>query len=97
MCLYSFFTVYSIDCVLKTGIVCQNLSLVLLRQMFDEGKNVVTITLNDSRADKTGAMKRPQSIYSFDRYNGWTTLRPWAENTSCGSLNGVSEGVLYPQ
>jgi len=65
--------------------------------MFDEGENVLTITLNDSQADKTEAMKRRQRIYSFDIYNGWTNFRQWTENTSCSSLNGVSEGVLYPK
>lgn len=71
--------------------------LGLMDRMFDEGENVITITLNDSQADKTEAMKRRQRIYSFDIYNGLTNFRQWTEKTSCSSLNGVSEGILYPK
>jgi len=65
--------------------------------MFDEGENVITIALNEGQANETEAMTRRRRIYSFDSYNGWTTLRQWADKTSCSSLNGVSEGVLYPK
>jgi len=65
--------------------------------MFDEGENVITITANGNQADETEAMDRRRRSYSFDTYNGRTSLRQWTENTSCSSVNGVSEGALYPK
>jgi hypothetical protein len=65
--------------------------------MFDEGENVITLALNGGQADETEAMKGRRRIYSIDSYNGRTALRQWTENTSCSSLHGVSEGVLYPK
>jgi hypothetical protein len=71
--------------------------MVLVLQMFDEGENVITLTLNGNQADETETIKRLRRIYSIDSYNGWTDLRQWTEKTSCSSLNGVSEGALYPK
>jgi hypothetical protein len=66
-------------------------------QIFDEGENVITVALHGDQADETEAMTRRRRIYSIDNYNGWTALRQWTEKTSCSSLKGVSEGVLYPK
>jgi hypothetical protein len=65
--------------------------------MFDEGENVVTVALSDDQGDETQEMERRRRIYSIDSYNGWTSLRQWTDGTSCSSLKGVSEGVLYPK
>ncbi|PNF20583.1 hypothetical protein B7P43_G04867 [Cryptotermes secundus] len=71
--------------------------LGLMDRMFDEGENVVTVALNSAQADETEVMERRRRVYSFDSYNGWTTLRQWTGGTHCSSLKGVSEGVLYPK
>jgi hypothetical protein len=71
--------------------------LVLLLQLFDEGENVITIALNGGQADETETTKRRRRIYNIDSYNGGTALRQWTENTSCSSLDGVTEGALYPK
>jgi hypothetical protein len=69
---------------------------MLSLQMFDEGENVVTVALDGAEAEEKGAGRR-RRIYSIDSYNGWTSLRQWTGETSCSSLKGVSEGVLYPK
>ncbi|GFG34116.1 hypothetical protein Cfor_05572 [Coptotermes formosanus] len=71
--------------------------LGLMDRMFDEGENVITVALNGGQAAETEAMERRRRIYSIDSYNGWTALRQWTGETSCSSLKGVSEGVLYPK
>jgi hypothetical protein len=65
--------------------------------MFDEGENVVTANLNGAQPDEAEVMERRRRMYSFDSYNGRTTLPQWAEGTGCSSLKGVSDGVLYPR
>jgi hypothetical protein len=65
--------------------------------MFDEGENVITVALNGGQADVSEVTERRRRIYSIDSYNGWTALQQWPEETSCSSLKGVSEGVLYPK
>jgi hypothetical protein len=66
--------------------------------MFDEGENVVTVALNGAEeTEEKEATGRRRRMYSIDSYNGYTTLRQWTGETSCSSLRGVSEGVLYPK
>jgi hypothetical protein len=65
--------------------------------MFDEGENLVTVSLNGAQADEKEVTGRRRRKYSIDSYNGWTTLSQWTGETSCSSLKGVSEGVLYPK
>ncbi|XP_021917896.1 scavenger receptor class B member 1-like [Zootermopsis nevadensis] len=71
--------------------------LGLMDRMFDEGENVVTAALSGAQDDETEVTERRRSVYSFDSYNGLTTLRQWTGGTGCSSLKGVREGVLYPR
>ncbi|KAJ9599079.1 hypothetical protein L9F63_010439, partial [Diploptera punctata] len=69
--------------------------LGLMDRMFDEGTNVVTMTLNKS-LDSVDELGRTRRIYSFDNWNGKNTLKDW-NGAACNSLNGVGEGILYPR
>ncbi|KAJ4444620.1 hypothetical protein ANN_06416, partial [Periplaneta americana] len=71
--------------------------LGLMDRMFDEGENLVTMRLDNSAVNKSDASTRQHKIYSIDSFNGKPSLRQWEDGTSCSSLQGVSEGVLYPR
>ncbi|XP_018315153.1 scavenger receptor class B member 1 [Mycetomoellerius zeteki] len=75
----------------------------LLDRMYDEGENIVTVTLQ-----KNADMAEEKGRYlSIDMYNGSPGMAQWGyvetegnetreENTVCNMLQGATEGIVFP-
>ncbi|EFN79581.1 scavenger receptor class B member 1 [Harpegnathos saltator] len=75
----------------------------LLDRMYDEGENMVTLQLR-----KNDDMRNEKGRYlSIDKYNGSPGLAQWGyvdtldnetlkENTACNTLQGATEGIIFP-
>ncbi|XP_072758180.1 scavenger receptor class B member 1 [Anoplolepis gracilipes] len=77
--------------------------LGLLDRMYDEGENIVTINLrkNTNMTDEKGR------YLSIEKYNGSPGLAHWGyvetegnetreENSICNTIQGASEGIIFP-
>ena len=64
--------------------------------MFDEGLNIVTMILNNSPNSSADEIGRIRRAFSFESWNGRDHLKDW-DGAACSSLNGASEGILYPR
>lgn len=75
----------------------------LLDRMYDEGENIVTINLrkNDNMLEEKGR------YLSIDKFNGSPGLSQWGyvntrdnetrkENTACNTIQGATEGIIFP-
>ncbi|XP_012221709.1 scavenger receptor class B member 1-like isoform X2 [Linepithema humile] len=77
--------------------------LGLLDRMYDEGENIVTLNL---RKDVDMTIEKGRYL-SIDKYNGSPGLAQWGyvgtegnetkkENNNCNTLQGATEGIIFP-
>ncbi|XP_011870818.1 PREDICTED: scavenger receptor class B member 1-like isoform X2 [Vollenhovia emeryi] len=107
MTVYDYFWGYEDSMVtLASGIVPKFVNfqkLGLLDRMYDEGENIITVYM-DKQAN---IMEEKGRYLSIDRWNGSPGLANWGyvetegnetrkENTVCNTLQGATEGTIFP-